>query len=115
MPLWFPSYDDAFLRDRTEQAYAELAAWIAAHPLPPIQKRHHTKAYEAPYVFPRDLEEALDDLCSAVIGAYAFDTLDEQDERAAETIKQQIVAYVRSLSVEVRKVYELTTEPRRSN
>lgn len=63
--------------------------------------RHKAKVYAAPYQFPRDLEEALDDFAQTTLNLYMFLEFDPVVEAKAEAIKAQILRYVRGLEEKV--------------
>lgn len=98
---YWPTWDQKWMEERHRLALQYIQAncpWIL---MPTTRKRYHAKAYEAPYKFPRDLMEAIDDM----VEAYA-DTCSETpsdfhgSQEQYDTIRTKIADYIETIGGE---------------
>lgn len=66
----------------------------------PIKKRHKAKAYEAPYQFPRDLMEAIEDYAEWRSYEHSDSAMSYESDAyrtKADAIREQLIAYIETL------------------
>lgn len=99
-PNWTPGEEEyrRYLGERAAQAMLNFESLYRN--MPPIQKHHHAKAYEAQYQFPRDLMKAIDDYAEYSSYENQDNLLSyeiEECREKADSIRDQIAAYVATI------------------